>query len=82
VTFVQRYHALPATPMRRSRCSRPKARAQPAEPSDSPASTPVERSTATVHFVQKDGTTSNEPYQFVKTTDGFGNMIMDSFSRV
>lgn len=37
---------------------------------------------ATVRFVQKDGTTSNEPYQFVMTTDGSGKMIMVSFSRV
>ncbi len=36
---------------------------------------------ATVHFVQKDGTTSNEPYRFVMT-DGSGRMIMDSFSRM
>jgi len=37
---------------------------------------------ATVRFVQKDGTTSSEPYRFVMTTDGSGNMIMESFSRV
>ncbi|MBV9920894.1 MAG: hypothetical protein JOY78_08615 [Pseudonocardia sp.] len=37
---------------------------------------------ATVHFVQKDGTTSNEPYQFHMTTDSTGKMIMGSFARV
>jgi eukaryotic-like serine/threonine-protein kinase len=36
---------------------------------------------ATVRFVQKDGTTSNEPYQFHMTTDNSGRMIMDSFVR-
>jgi hypothetical protein len=36
---------------------------------------------ATVRFVQKDGTTSNEPYRFVMTTDGSQRMIMESFSR-
>ena len=36
---------------------------------------------ATVRFVQKDGTTSNEPYQFHMTTDNTGRMIMDSFVR-
>ena len=38
--------------------------------------------TATVRFVQKDGTTSIEPYQFVMTKDGSGRMIMESFARV
>jgi eukaryotic-like serine/threonine-protein kinase len=37
--------------------------------------------TATVRFVQKDGTTSVEPYQFVMTEDGSGKMIMESFAR-
>ena len=37
---------------------------------------------ATVRFVQKDGTTSSEPYRFVMTTDGSQQMIMESFSRV
>ncbi len=37
---------------------------------------------ATVRFVQKDGTTSTEPYRFVMTTDRSGRMIMESFSRV
>ena len=36
---------------------------------------------ATVRFVQKDGTTSNEPYQFHMTTDSSGKMTMDSFAR-
>jgi eukaryotic-like serine/threonine-protein kinase len=36
---------------------------------------------ATVRFVQKDGTTSNEPYQFHMTTDSTGKMMMDSFAR-
>jgi hypothetical protein len=35
-----------------------------------------------VRFVQKDGSTSNEPYRFVMTTDGSEKMIMDSFRRV
>jgi hypothetical protein len=38
--------------------------------------------TAIVRFVQRDGTTSNEPYQFVMTTDTSGKMIMDSFARM
>jgi hypothetical protein len=37
---------------------------------------------ATVRFVQKDGSTSTEPYRFVMTTDGSQGMIMESFSRV
>jgi hypothetical protein len=37
---------------------------------------------ATVRFVQKDGTTSNEPYRFVMTKGGSGKMIMESFTRV
>jgi hypothetical protein len=36
---------------------------------------------ATVRFVLKNGTTSNEPYQFHMTTDSTGKMIMDSFAR-
>lgn len=36
---------------------------------------------ATVRFVQKNGTTSDEPYQFHMVTDGSGKFIMDSFSR-
>jgi eukaryotic-like serine/threonine-protein kinase len=36
---------------------------------------------ATVRFVQKDGTTSNEPYRFVMTKDGSGKMMMESFTR-
>ena len=35
----------------------------------------------TVRFVRKDGTTSNEPYRFVMTTDGSRQMIMESFTR-
>ena len=37
---------------------------------------------ATVRFVRKDGTTSNEPYQFVMATDSSGKMIMVSFRRL
>jgi hypothetical protein len=37
---------------------------------------------ATVRFVQKDGTTSNEPYRFVITKDGSGKMMMESFMRM
>ena len=37
---------------------------------------------ATVRFVQKDRTTSDEPYRFVMTADNSGRMIMESFSRV
>ena len=37
--------------------------------------------TAVVRFVQKDGTSSNEPYRFVMRTDGSGRMIMESFSK-
>ena len=36
---------------------------------------------ATVRFVQKDGTTSNEPYQFRMTTDSSGKTVMASFAR-
>lgn len=36
----------------------------------------------TVRFVQKDGTTSDEPYQFHMTTDSSGRMTMDSFARI
>jgi serine/threonine protein kinase len=35
----------------------------------------------TVRFVQKDGTTSNEPYRFVMTTDDSRKMIIESFTR-
>ena len=38
--------------------------------------------TATVRFVQKDGTTSNEPYRFDTATDGTGKLIMVSFTRL
>ena len=38
--------------------------------------------TATVRFVQKDGTTSSEPYRFDTTTDGAGRLIMVSFTRL
>ena len=38
--------------------------------------------TATVRFVQKDGTTSSEPYRFDTTTDGTGKLIMVSFTRL
>jgi hypothetical protein len=31
--------------------------------------------------VQKDGTSTNEPYRFVMATDGSGRMIMESFGR-
>ena len=37
--------------------------------------------TGTVRFVEKNGTTSDEPYRFVITTDGSGRTIMESFSR-
>ena len=37
---------------------------------------------ATVRFVQKDGTTSSEPYRFVTTEDGSGKMMMESFTRL
>ena len=37
---------------------------------------------ATVRFVRKDGTTTNEPYQFVVGADGGGKTILQSFSRV
>jgi hypothetical protein len=37
--------------------------------------------TAVVRFVQKDGTSNNEPYRFVMTTDSSGRLIMESFSR-
>ena len=37
---------------------------------------------ATVRFVQKDGTTSSEPYRFVITEDGSGKMMMESFTRM
>jgi hypothetical protein len=37
---------------------------------------------ATVRFVQKDGTTSSEPYRFDTTTDGTGKLIMVSFTRL
>ena len=37
---------------------------------------------ATVRFVQKDGTTSNEPYRFNMTTDGSGRIVMESFTRL
>ena len=36
----------------------------------------------TVRFVQKDGTTSDEPYQFHMTTDSSGRMTMESFARI
>jgi eukaryotic-like serine/threonine-protein kinase len=36
---------------------------------------------AIVRFVQKDGTTSDEPYQFHMTVDRSGKMMMDSFAR-
>ena len=38
--------------------------------------------TATVRCVQKNGTTSNEPYRFDMTTDGTGRLIMASFTRL
>jgi hypothetical protein len=37
---------------------------------------------ATIRFVQKDGTTTNEPYRFVITEDGSGKMTMESFTRM
>lgn len=97
MTFVQRYYALlPGNTDAAFALLGPRARSQAGGAAgftsfyarmqsvavQSPRLIGNDTVTATVHFVQKDGTSSNEPYRFVMTTDGTGRMIMDSFSRV
>jgi hypothetical protein len=97
VTFVQRYYALlPGNTDAAFALLGPQARSQAGGVVgfksfyarmksvilQNPLSVGSNTVTAVVRFVQKDGTTSNEPYRFVMTTDGSGRMIMESFSRV
>jgi hypothetical protein len=97
VTFVQRYYALlPGNTDAAFALLGPRARSQAGGAAgfttfyarmqsvtvQNPRLVGNDTVTATVRFVQKDGTTSNEPYRFFMTTDGSGKMIMDSFSSV
>jgi serine/threonine protein kinase len=97
VTFVQRYYALlPGNTGAAFALLGPRARSQAggavgfttfyarmqSVTVQNPRLIGTDTVAATVRFVQKDGTTSNEPYRFVMTTDGSGRMIMDSFGRV
>jgi hypothetical protein len=96
VTFVQHYYALlPGNTHAAFALLGPRARSQAGGVAgftsfyarmqsvtvQNPRRTGTDTVNATVRFVQKDGTTTNEPYQFVMTTDSSGTMIMDSFSR-
>ena len=96
MTFVQRYYALlPGNTDAAYALLGPRARSQAggaagftsfyARMQSVTVTTPVwsgnSTVNATVRFVQKDGTTSNEPYRFVMATDGSGKMIMESFAR-
>ena len=96
MTFVQRYYALlPGNPDAAFVLLGPRARSQAggvvgfksfyarmqSVTLQNPRSVDNNTVTAVVRFVQKDGTSSNEPYRFVMTTDGSGRMIMESFSR-
>ena len=97
VSFVQRYYALlPGNTDAAFALLGPRARGQAggvvgfksfyarmqSVTVQNPRSAGNKTVTAVVRFVQKDGTSSNEPYWFVMTTDGSGRMIMESFSRV
>jgi eukaryotic-like serine/threonine-protein kinase len=97
VTFVQRYYALlPGNTDAAFALLGPRARSQAggvvgfksfyarmqSVTVQNPRSVGTNTVTAVVRFVQKDGTSSNEPYRFVMTTDGSGRMLMESFSRV
>jgi hypothetical protein len=97
VTFVQRYYGLlPANTDAAFALLGPRARAQAGGAAGFKTFYARMRSvsvlnprlvaggavTATVRFVQKDGTTSSEPYRFDTTTDGTGKLIMVSFTRL
>jgi len=97
VTFVQRYYGLlPANTDAAFALLGPRARAQAGGVAGFKTFYARMRSvtvlnprlvaggavTATVRFVQKDGTTSSEPYRFDTTTDGAGRLIMVSFTRL
>jgi eukaryotic-like serine/threonine-protein kinase len=97
VTFVQRYYSLlPANTDAAFALLGPRARAQAGGAAGfktfyarmqsvtvlNPRLIAGGAVTATVRFVQKDGTTSSEPYRFDTTTDGTGKLIMVSFTRL
>jgi hypothetical protein len=96
VTFVQHYYALlPGNTDAAFALLGPQARNQAGGAAgftsfyarmqsvtvQNPRRTGTDTVTATVRFVQKNGNTTNEPYQFVMTTNNSGTMIMESFSR-
>ena len=96
VTFVQHYYALlPGNTDAAFALLGPQARNQAGGAAgftsfyarmqsvtvQNPRRTGTDTVTATVRFVHKNGNTTNEPYQFVMTTNSSGTMIMDSFSR-
>jgi hypothetical protein len=96
VTFVQRYYALlPGNTDAAFALLGPRARSQAggvvgfktfyarmqSVTVQNPRSVGGNTVTAVVRFVQKDGTSSNEPYRFVMVTDGSARMIMESFGR-
>jgi len=97
VTFVQRYYSLlPGNTDAAFAMLGPRARAQAGGAAgfktfyarmqsvtvQNPRPVAGGAVTATVRFVQKDGTTSNEPYRFDTATDGTGKLIMVSFTRL